>query len=234
MAFTIRQFHHSERLGDKLKALRKEANFTLSDMERLTKISRTYLQLIESGDFCQLPDPIYTRNYLKVYLRVFQADEKYFLNIFEQEHGTCDFITQARLPRQRTQAFRFFVASRFIKIGVFACIALAIFFYLGVQVREIISPPKLAIYEPTDGFTTNDATILVTGTVEDDASVRVNGINVLLNKNGTFDVEVALERGLNLITIESIKRYSRPSIEYRRVILQQDRSVSLAPHVDNN
>jgi transcriptional regulator with XRE-family HTH domain len=229
MPFTIRQFDHHERLCDKLKALRKEAGLTLSQMETKTKINKTSIRHLESGAYDQLPDAIYTRNFLKVYLRVLRADEKYFLDLFEQERGTCDFVKQARLPRQRARPFRFLVASRFVKVGVFLLLAMCVVFYLGLQVQAILHPPELSILEPKDGSVTSDATILVTGTAEQDAGVQVNGTDVLLTKTGSFEVEVALERGLNIIKIESVKRYSRPSVEYRRVVLQQDESITLAP-----
>ncbi len=232
MPFTIRQFNHTERLGDKLKALRKEANFTLSVMEEKTKINKTYIRHLEDGNYHKLPDPIYTRNFLKIYLRVLGADETYFLNLFEQERGTCDFVKQARLPRQRTHALKLLVASRFLKIGMFVLIAGSMVMYIGLQVRSIVTPPELSILEPSDGYITTDATISVTGSVEEDASVRINGSKVLLTKNGDFQMEVALERGVNLIKIESVKRYSRPAIQYRRVILEQNRTITLAPHVD--
>ncbi len=232
MPFSIRQLNHTERLGDKLKALRKVANLTLSDMEKKTKINILFLRCLESGSYHALPDPIYTRNFLKIYLRVLRMDDTYFLNLFEQERGTCDFVKQARLPRQKAQALKFFVASRFVKIGFFGLIAASILFYLGMQVRSIVTPPILSIFEPADGFVTNDATISVTGSVEQDAGVRVNETEVLLTKEGNFEVEVALERGVNLIKIESVKRYSRSSVEYRRVILQQQRAITFSSAVD--
>lgn len=233
MSFSIRQFNHHERLCDKLKALRKEAGLTLSDMEKKTKINKTSIRLLEAGAYDKLPDSIYTRNFLKIYLRTLRADEIYYLNLFEQERGTCDFVKQACLPRQKARAFRFLVASRFVKVGGFLLLALSVVFYLGSQVQAIMSPPDLSIFGPSDGSITQDATILVTGSAEQDAGVRINGTEVLLTKTGSFEVEVALERGLNVIKIESVKRYSKPSIEYRRVILQQDQSITLAPGVDN-
>lgn len=229
MSFSIRQFDHQERLCDKLKALRKEVGLTLSDMEEKTKINKTSIKYLEAGAYDKLPDPIYTRNFLKIYLRVLRADETYYLNLFEQERGTCDFTKQACLPRQRARAFRFLVASRFMKVGGFLLLALGIVFYLGSQVQAIMSPPELSIFEPNDGSITHDATILVTGAAEQNAGVRINGTDVLLTKTGSFEVEVALERGLNVIKIESVKRYSLPSIEWRRVILQQDQTMTLAP-----
>ncbi len=233
MSFSIRQFDHHERLCDKLKALRKEAGFTLSQMEEKSKINKTSIKHLEAGAYDKLPDSIYARNFLKIYLRVLGAHETYYLDLFEQERGTCDFVKQARLPRQRARAFHVLVASRFMKVGIFLGLALSVVFYLGSQVQAIMSPPELSIFEPADGYITQDATILVTGFAEQDAGVRINGTDVLLTKTGSFEVEVALERGLNVIKIESEKRYSRPSIEYRRVVLQQDQSITLAGGVDN-
>lgn len=229
MPFSIRQFDHHERLCDKLKALRKEAGFTLSDMAEKTMIHKTSIKYLEAGQYDRLPDSIYTRNFLKIYLRALRVDEKYFLDLFEQERGTCDFVKQARLPRQRAHAFRFLVASKFVTIAAFLLLSVSVVFYLGLQVRTITKAPELSISVPVDGLITQDATIVVAGAVEEDASVSVNGAEVLLTKTGTFEVEVALERGLNVIKIESVKRYSKPSIEYRRVVLEQNKTVSLAP-----
>lgn len=226
--FTIRQFNNTERLGDKLKALRKELNFTLLDMERKTKINRSYLAHLETGKIDKLPDPIYTRNFIKIYLRVLGADETYYLDLYEQERGTCDFVDQARMPRQKTRALRFLVASRFVKFASFILIAGSVVFYLGLQVRAIVTPPVLYVLEPTDGMTTQSATIAVTGSVELGATVYVNGEKILLTSNGSFDKEVALERGTNLIKIESVKRYSRPSVEYRRIVLEQRASITMS------
>jgi cytoskeletal protein RodZ len=195
-------------------------------MSDQTKIRKLFLKRLEACQYDKLPDPIYTRNFLKVYLRVLNTDEKYFLDLFEDECGTCDFIKQARLPRQRTKSLRFLVASKFVKIGLFCFVALSVVFYFGIQVRTIIMPPTLSIFEPIDGATTQKAIISVAGQTEEGAKVNVNGIEVLMTKNGEFEFEVALERGVNIIKIEGTKRYSKPAVEYRRVLLNQDRSVS--------
>ncbi|MBI4812260.1 helix-turn-helix domain-containing protein [Candidatus Falkowbacteria bacterium] len=205
---------------------------TLSQMAQSTKIRKQFLKRLEAGQYDKLPDPIYTRNFLKVYLRALHTEDSYFLDLFEQERGTCDFIKQARLPRQRTQSLQFLVASRFVKIGLFCFVALSVVFYLGLQIRTIVMPPKLSIFEPTDGMTTQDATIAVSGQAEDGSSVRINGTEVLMTKKGAFEFEIALERGLNVIKIEGMKRYSKPAIEYRRVLLNQDKTITLAPLVD--
>ncbi len=226
MAFVIRKFDYSENLGAKLKAIRRSANFTLSEMETKTKIRKSFLKAFETGDYATLPDPIYAKNYLKVYVRALGGDVSYFMDQYEAECGTCDYMKNARLPRRRAGSWQFLVASRYVKVLAVLAVALTITGYVGYQVREIVSPPDLLVYQPFDGVLTGEALIAVTGHAEDGASVKVNGVNVLLSQTGSFEIDVALERGLNIIEIESTKRYSRPAMEYRRVVLQHDRTLS--------
>lgn len=229
MTFIIRKFDHSESLGGKLKAIRAAAGLTLSELSARTKIRKIFLQAFETGNYAKLPDPVYARSYLKVYVRALGGDVGYFLEQFESECGTCDFTKNARLPRARARTFQFLVASRFVKIFSFGFVGLMIVGYLGLQVRAIISPPELLIFDPTDGIKTQEALITVTGQAQEGSHVRVNGLDVLLSQDGTFEVDVALERGLNVIAIESQKRYSKPAMEFRRVVLMETRTISFSP-----
>lgn len=222
MSFVIRKFDYQETLGEKLKAIRRCANLTLSELAASTKIRKTFLKAFETGDYAKLPDSIYARNYLKKYVRALGGNTDYFLEQFEKECGTCDFTKNARLPRARTRTWQFIVASRFVQVFVICALAIAVTLYLGYELRAIISAPELTVFEPQDGYTTQDALIKVTGVTETEGRVKVNGADVLLSQNGRFETEVALERGLNVITIESSKRYSHPAIEYRRVVLEEE------------
>lgn len=229
MAFVIRKFDYSESLGKKLKAIRAAAGFTLSEIAAKTKIRKSFLQAFESGDYTKLPDPIYARNYLKAYVRTLGGNVGYFLKQFEAECGTCDFTKNARLPRPRARALQFLVASRFVKLFSLGLVGLLIVGYLGFQVRAILSPPELLVFAPADGIKTQEALITVTGHAQEGSHVRVNGMEVLLSQDGTFEVEVALERGLNVIAIESQKRYSKPATEYRRVVLGENKELTFKP-----
>lgn len=229
MTFVIRKLQEEQTLGEQLRALRLLANVTLNEMAERTKIQRSYLQAFEESAFHRLPEPLYVRNFLKTYVRALGGDETYFLERFESERGTCDFMEGARLPRRRARAMQFLVASRFVKFSVLGIFSLALVSYLGLQLRAITAPPHISVIEPADGFTTEDASVNVAGTVQGATRILVNGEEVLLDKEGNFEVDVALERGLNVITVEGAKRYSRPATVYRRVMLSQDRTTVLAP-----
>jgi len=221
MSFVIRKLNDAETLGQKLKALRLASQRTLSEMAETCKIRKGYLDALENDRFDQLPAPLYTRNFLRIYVSTMGGDVTYFLERFDAERGTCDFTKAARLPVRRRRAMEFIVASRFVKFGALGLVAIAIVSYLGSQLVAITAPPELVILSPADGLQTPDAIVRVSGQVEDEATVRVNGIDVLLGPDGTFETEVALERGLNVITVEGAKRYSRSATEFRRVIFGQ-------------
>lgn len=226
MSFVIRTFDYSETLGQKLKALRRSANYTLNEMVERTKIQKSFLQALEDSDYSKLPDPVYARNFLKIYVRALGANETYFLDQFETECGTCDFMSEARLPRRRARPLQFLVASRFVRIFSVAAIALVMCGYMGYQIRAILLPPELSVLSPSDGIMTAEAMIAVAGNAEPGTQVTVNGQSVLLDQSGQFSADVALERGVNVIVIESTRRYSKPAVEYRRVVLEQDRNLS--------
>lgn len=229
MPFVIRQFHNEQTLGEKLHTLRKEARLTLSELSEMTKIQKTYLKAFEANAFHKLPDPIYARNYLKTLAKTLGGEEAYYIDQFEQERGTCDVVHKHQTPRQRTRKASLFVTSRFAQICLFILLIGTFVTYIGVEVKTIITPPRLSISYPADGFLTTDATIVVKGKTDKGASITINGQDVLLAQDGTFEKEIALERGVNVLQIEGAKRYSHQSMQYRRVIFNNGKTVGLTP-----
>jgi cytoskeletal protein RodZ len=234
MAFSIRQFHDEQTLGEKLLTLRKEARLTLSELEEKTKIQKKYLKAFETGAFHKLPDPIYSRHYLKRYVQTLGGNEEYFLDQFDQERGTCDIVKSHQVPRQKARAIKFFVASRMLKVAVFVLFIGSLCTYIGFEVKTIIAPPQITIVSPVDGASTKEATILVRGRADHGTNLQINGEAVLLSQDGTFQKEIALERGLNVLSIQGAKRYSHQASQYRRVIFDNSKAISAENlHVDN-
>jgi len=95
--------------------------------------------------------------------------------------------------------------------------ALGIFGYLGWQLQSISQPPQVVLLAPQDAIVTNEPMILTNGVVEGEATVYVNGIQVVVNEEFYFETVVDLEKGLNTIVVEAERRYSRRFSEKRRV-----------------
>ena len=161
-------------------------------------------------------------------MREHWANEQYFLDQFEQERGTCDFVKTARLPRARARATQFFVASRLLKMSALTVIALVVVGYIGLQVREIVAAPELLVMEPADGFMTDELTVKVTGQAKPGVNVEVNGADVILKEDGSFETEVVLER--QTPSPSKAQTLLGSKVDTRHVVLQQERSTALPPH----
>lgn len=71
-----------------------------------------------------------------------------------------------------------------------------------VRVLRDATPPAISIDSPADGTRLNKTTVVVSGTTEAGAAVRVNG-RAVAAPNGSFIAEVSLKEGDNCIAVES-------------------------------
>jgi len=220
MPFFVRNLKQEESLGEKIRALRKHKNITLSEVVSVTKIQKKHLEAFENGRYDLLPEPIYAKNFLKKYILALGGDPNYFIARFEEETKKCDLLTPHRLPIQRTRATAFFASHQLWKILLGLFFVGTIIFYLGWQVNALLAPPKITVNEPLDGIEVIQPNIKVSGSVSREAEIFVNNEPVISDINGNFTTELTLERGLNIITVEAKTRHSKKTAVYRKVVLK--------------
>ena len=89
-------------------------------------------------------------------------------------------------------------------------------------------PPQLSITTPTEGYVTNQSTLIVTGTTNDSTSspvtvaIKVNEVDVgtvTVESTGEFSKEVTLTNGVNVITITATDSAGKSSTVTRNVTL---------------
>lgn len=223
MVFVMRQLETTPKtLGEKLRTLRRSQAVSLEILEKMTRVRRQYLEALEWGRYEILPDPLYTRNFIRSYARALQADETYFLELYEEESGRTDLLDPHRLPRERVKRGSFFVSTRFMSALALLFVAFGMIGYLGFQASHLLAPPEIVVMNPTDQSAVSSALLPVQGYVEnDEVQVSINGKEVVVNEDQTFSLTLDLTRGLNVITIEAKRRYSRPAVIYRRVVFDE-------------
>ncbi len=223
MVFVMRRLDIAPKtLGEKLRDLRRGKAVTLEMMERKTHIQKKYLVALERGIYSDLPEPLYTRNFIRAYARALDAEESYFIELYENEVGVCDLVAPMQTPRQRIRRNALFMwhhASRFLFILLFVS---AFGTYLVFQVRRIVAPPDMLVLEPVHESITTQATTVVEGIAERESTVFVNGTQVVLSDDATFAHVVELQRGVNTIVVESKKKYSKKSRTERVVVFEPD------------
>lgn len=223
MVFVMRQLDRLPKtLGEKLRALRRGQAVSLIMMEEETHIQKRYLEALEHGWYDVLPEPLYTRNFIRAYARALGADETYFLELYAEESGQTDLLTPHRLPRQRVASSWFFVPANALKVISIGLCSAVVLGYFGYQIYGMLRAPSIVIDYPVDGAKSDSALVEVRGHVENpDVSLLVNGQSVVVNEDRAFAATVDLSRGLNVITVQGARRYSQTATEYLRVVFDE-------------
>lgn len=86
--------------------------------------------------------------------------------------------------------------------------------------QKIISAPKLTIIYPEKNLLTKETAIEIKGQTEKEAEVKINGELILNNNNGNFSQTINLKKGLNTITINAQKKYSKESSVTRQILVE--------------
>ncbi len=223
MSFIIRKIHNKNQgFGSMLRSLRKVQGIKIDDASRQTKIQKKYLEAFENCDFSILPDSLYARNFLKKYVKYLGGDPDYFLDCFEQERGTCDLLkTEQQLPRRKVRKKNLIVCHRWFKTASLIVVFCTLFAYFGWQIHSLTQPPEITIFEPSDNISTDQAIISISGQSNEHADIMINGEQILTNQDGFFKTTVSLQRGLNVITIEGKKKYSKKFTTFRNIVLNE-------------
>lgn len=74
-----------ESLGAQLRRAREARGLSLSDIAEETRISRRYLEAIESDNYAKLPGGIFNRSFIKTYARKVGVDETRALEDYSRE-----------------------------------------------------------------------------------------------------------------------------------------------------
>lgn len=117
--------------------------------------------------------------------------------------------------------------TRLVRFLVYAVLAVGVVGYIAWQVNSLIKPPALVIQNPQESAVVYKSQLLVTGSVEPESEMTINGEVVLPKGDGTFEQRVYVMPGVNQFIFEAKKRYSKPititrTIEYREPIVQGD------------
>ncbi len=72
-------------LGEQLKAARMQQGLELSDVAGITHIRKEYLQALDEGRYNDLPETVYTRNFIRLYAQAIGVDETEMLDLYKRE-----------------------------------------------------------------------------------------------------------------------------------------------------
>lgn len=201
-------------ISEFLSSARKAKRISQNRAARDLNIKKEILESLETANWQDLPEPPIVRGFIKNYADYLGADSKHALALYRREFDEKNYtkkITVFEKPKK-------FVLTPTKIVNIFFAGAIIIFIiYIAVQYSSILSSPKLHISSPTDDYTTQVATIVISGQTEAGATVSVDGQFIPVDKDGNFSYQITLDEGQNIFEIIAAKRLS-PKTKITRVV----------------
>lgn len=211
-----------ESVGEILQAGRRQKNISLETAAAATKINVKYLQALENGDYQNLPSGVYARNFLREYCFFLGIDSQPILAAFEGEINLTKVEAGGReiFSRQRPRWYYFLSLPKIWRNTILGIVIFGALGFLGWRIQQIIAPPAVIVIFPPENYVTAENKVTFSGKTEQETRVTVNGSEVLSDAAGNFSEEVNLTAGLNVITVQAKKRYSREAEVVRQVLVK--------------
>ena len=203
----------------------KQKGFTLKKLADVTGISPRHLQDIARGDFAALPSAPYVRGYLIKLGEVLEFDGEGWWQRIRTERRIKNSGAADALPENR------FLKNPPTKMIIGCVIAAIVIIYFIVQFPKIFGRPSIVIINPAENpSTATENPITIQGDVKNTDILSVDGENVVVASDGTWQKDVLLSDGPNQITVTA-KKFLGGTVSVNEEIVYQG---SLTPMVSSS
>lgn len=210
--FRTRKVRVEQSIGDRLKRARTRRKISVATVEEETKIRAKFILALESDSWEQIPSEVYGRGYLERYAEYLKLPVEEMMNQYDRSRATycwrfdADQVELA--PTRQVAKSRFVVTPRlFVGVGVVTVVILFVAIVVS-QLRGFTKAPFLTFVTPAQAreigvsqLEVNADTFTVTGTTAANASVTVNNKPVIVQQDGSFKEDVAVQKGINAIIV---------------------------------
>lgn len=205
--------------GDRLRLARVRRNRDLADAEEITKVRLRYLEALEHDDFASLPAQVYAIGFLERYLDYLHLPRERYVNEFKRGFAAWQSMQKETLsPRRTIKEPKLIITPPLILATLTGLIMATMVGYIGFQVHRLTAPPTLEIITPSNATKVAIETIEVTGKADPGTTIEINNQRIAQNADGTFQENVALQTGVNSITVVATNRFQKHSTKTIQIL----------------
>lgn len=203
-----------KRSGEILQGKRQTKKISLEKASKYLRIKKEHLRAIEESDWGNLPEPTFVKGFIKSYANYLGLDEDHLLALYRREYNETKYPQKTNIfDKKKTYQL---TPNKLINFTFILGVLLFIG-YLALQYFSILSAPKLEVTSPSNDLSTNVSYIIVSGKVEKDSTISIDGEFVPVDTDGNFSKQIELASGQNIIEVIAAKRLS-PKAKVTRVV----------------
>jgi len=108
-----------------------------------------------------------------------------------------------------------------VRFSVVIAICVLIAGYTYYEARNIIQGPIILVEQPTNGTTTEEKSLKVTGQAKNVNSITLNDRPITVDESGTFNEEITLSVGYNVAKVSGKDRFGREEEVFVEIIQKE-------------
>lgn len=209
-------------VGQTLKEYRETQFYTLSDIEKHTKIRVELLEALERDDYEKLPPATFVQGFIKNYSKFLGLDSEKMLALFRRDYEA------KKHPPRVMESFRSPLRHRRWRLtpskvlGVVVVLVIMSFFgYLWFEYHQFVGAPSLEVSSPVDQQSVDIPQISVEGKTEPEVKVAVNNQDVPVDSSGHFQEDIKLSASTNQITVTATSKFGKTAAVTRTVFVKK-------------
>lgn len=204
-------------LGEALVKARRNRNMKVSDAAAALGMPERHLRSLEEGDFSVFAAEVYGRGAYLRYAVFLGMDSK------KAERSVSKALLEARerVPLRIHTPLTWFqrmLTPKTTLVVSLSVVGLLVGGYIVWQVQSFWRLPDLTVDEPLDA-SVESTSVTVRGRTEQNARLIVNGEPVLLGEKGSFEYDLHLHPGINIVRVEAENAAGRVNVVERHVLL---------------
>ncbi|MBI3558833.1 helix-turn-helix domain-containing protein [Candidatus Gottesmanbacteria bacterium] len=202
-------------VGEILSAAREKKKLTIEQVEKATRIRSKFLLALEKNEFNKLPPGTFTRGFIKNYAAFLNLPEEEILAFYRRQEN----FDKTPPPLKSLKPSRF-PSLTFSTLAVIVLIAL-FFGYLIYSYLKFAGSPTLIINSPGNNSVVSQEQTEITGKTDPEAKLTINDQPVIINENGSFNITIPLQPGLNTLTVIATNKFKRQTTVTRNLRLEK-------------
>jgi len=197
----------------------------LDELEKISRIKKSYLKALEEKNFKVLPSDVYTRGFLVSLAKILKFSSKELIENYQREKA--EYESLATKDRQKifsspeVNLKKFFITPRLLTAFIVILVVFGLAFYFWFEISGFASAPALEINEPpSTEFRTKEDKIIFSGRTDGEARLFLAGQIIPLGADGKFSQEIRLQKGLNLIEVVAESKSEKKSKKTFKIVVE--------------
>lgn len=209
-------------MAEQFSQARLTKQFSLKTCAVDLDIQQKYLEYLETSNFESLPGEAYAKHWVKQYAEYLGMSPRNCLEKYLREKNIKHKLVEPEPETVSSNPSRKIFRSVFSRLNlrsfIIGIIILALVGYLGIFMFQTFEPPKISFNPPLTDQKTQDDSLIIAGQTEPGVQLWFNEQTILVNNDGTFNQQIPLAEGLNILTIRAKKKHSRTFEETIQIV----------------